>query len=109
MSSLSRISIAPSLHARIGGALVRGDPAAGTRPPTCSPGSGHDTITFESNSVDDAGTVTPGTEPEDVARLMTQRRVRPAPVTVDGGLRGIVSIGDGVKSRIGELENSGPR
>jgi CBS domain-containing protein len=49
-------------------------------------------------------TVTPETELDDVARMMTERRVRHAPVTVDGRLRGIVSIGDVVKSRIGELE-----
>jgi CBS domain-containing protein len=49
-------------------------------------------------------TVTPETELEEVARMMTERRVRHAPVTVDGALRGIVSIGDVVKSRIGELE-----
>jgi CBS domain-containing protein len=49
-------------------------------------------------------TVTPETELEEVARMMTERRVRHAPVTVDGGLHGIVSIGDVVKSRIGELE-----
>ena len=53
----------------------------------------------------DVHTVTPETELDDVARMMTERRVRHAPVTVDGGLRGIVSIGDVVKSRIGELES----
>jgi CBS domain-containing protein len=52
----------------------------------------------------DVHTVTPATELEEVARMMTERRIRHAPVTVDGGLRGIVSIGDVVKSRIGELE-----
>jgi CBS domain-containing protein len=52
----------------------------------------------------DVHTVTPDTELEDVARMMTERRIRHAPVTVGGGLRGIVSIGDVVKSRIGELE-----
>jgi CBS domain-containing protein len=52
----------------------------------------------------DVHTVTPDTELEDVARMMTERRIRHAPVTVDGGLRGIVSIGDVVKTRIGELE-----
>ncbi len=31
-------------------------------------------------------------------------RVRHAPVVADGGLRGIVSIGDVVKNRIDELE-----
>ncbi len=49
-------------------------------------------------------TVTPETGLEEVARMMTERRIRHAPVTVDGALRGIVSIGDVVKSRIGELE-----
>jgi len=52
----------------------------------------------------DVHTVTPETELDDVARMMTERRVRHAPVMVDGALRGIVSIGDVVKSRIGELE-----
>ena len=49
-------------------------------------------------------TVTPATELEDVERMMTERRVRHAPVVVDGGLLGIVSIGDVVKNRIDELE-----
>jgi CBS domain-containing protein len=52
----------------------------------------------------DVHTVTPATELEEVARMMTQRRIRHAPIMVDGHLRGIVSIGDVVKSRIGELE-----
>jgi CBS domain-containing protein len=52
----------------------------------------------------DVHTVRPETELDDVARMMTERRVRHAPVMVDGALRGIVSIGDVVKSRIGELE-----
>ena len=49
-------------------------------------------------------TVTPQTPIEDVMRMMTERRVRHAPVVVDGSLQGIVSIGDVVKIRIGELE-----
>ena len=49
-------------------------------------------------------TVTPETPLEEVMRLMTEYRVRHAPVVVDGGLRGIVSIGDVVKNRIDELE-----
>jgi CBS domain-containing protein len=49
-------------------------------------------------------TVTPQTSLEDVMRMMTEYRVRHAPVVVDGGLRGIVSIGDVVKKRIDELE-----
>src|ERR1700761_2981533 len=52
----------------------------------------------------DVHTVTPETQLDDVARMMTERRVRHAPVTVNGGLRGIVSIGDVVTSRIDELE-----
>ena len=50
-------------------------------------------------------TVTPQTQIEDVMRMMTERRVRHAPVVGDGGLQGIVSIGDVVKIRIGELES----
>ena len=49
-------------------------------------------------------TVTPQTSIEDVMRMMTERRVRHAPVVVGGSLQGIVSIGDIVKIRIGELE-----
>ena len=49
-------------------------------------------------------TVTPQTELDDVMRMMTDRRIRHAPVVVDGLLRGIVSIGDVVKNRIDELE-----
>jgi CBS domain-containing protein len=49
-------------------------------------------------------TVTPETSLEDVMRMMTEYRVRHAPVVVGGGLRGIVSIGDVVKNRIDELE-----
>ena len=49
-------------------------------------------------------TVTPQTSIEEVMRMMTQHRVRHAPVVADGGLRGIVSIGDVVKTRIDELE-----
>jgi len=49
-------------------------------------------------------TVTPETSLEDVMRMMTERRLRHAPVVVEGGLRGIVSIGDVVKNRIDELE-----
>jgi len=49
-------------------------------------------------------TVTPQTPLEEVMRLMTERRIRHAPVVAGGGLRGIVSIGDVVKNRIDELE-----
>ena len=49
-------------------------------------------------------TITPETQIEEVMRMMTERRVRHAPVVLDGSLRGIVSIGDVVKNRIDELE-----
>jgi CBS domain-containing protein len=49
-------------------------------------------------------TVTPQTPLEEVMRMMTERRVRHAPVVVDGSLQGLVSIGDVVKIRLGELE-----
>ncbi|MBA3718880.1 MAG: CBS domain-containing protein [Nocardioidaceae bacterium] len=41
---------------------------------------------------------------DDLMRLMTDKRIRHVPVVVDGQLRGLVSIGDAVKTRIGELE-----
>ncbi|WP_181312878.1 CBS domain-containing protein [Nocardioides campestrisoli] len=41
---------------------------------------------------------------EDLMLLMTQRRIRHVPVVEDGGLVGIISIGDVVKNRIQELE-----
>jgi CBS domain-containing protein len=52
----------------------------------------------------DVHTLTPETPLEEVARMMTERRVRHAPVVTGGRLRGIVSIGDVVKGRIDELE-----
>ncbi|WP_405061080.1 CBS domain-containing protein [Kribbella sp. NBC_01505] len=41
---------------------------------------------------------------DNMMRLMTDRRIRHVPIVVDGALTGLVSIGDVVKSRIGELE-----
>ncbi len=49
-------------------------------------------------------TVEPEASLEDVERLMTERRFRHVPVVVGGELHGIVSIGDVVKERIGDLE-----
>ncbi len=49
-------------------------------------------------------TITPETTLDDVMRLMTEHRMRHAPVVVDGTLRGLVSIGDVVKHRMDELE-----
>ena len=41
---------------------------------------------------------------DSLMHLMTDQRIRHVPVMVDGQLAGIISIGDVVKSRIGELE-----
>jgi CBS domain-containing protein len=49
-------------------------------------------------------TCTPDDLIDNLMRLMTDRRIRHVPVVVDGALTGIVSIGDVVKTRIGELE-----
>jgi CBS domain-containing protein len=53
----------------------------------------------------DVVTCTKETSVEDLARTMTERRIRHVPVVdADGALAGIMSIGDVVKSRISELE-----
>lgn len=52
----------------------------------------------------DVVTCAPGDGVGDLARVMTERRVRHLPVVVDGALAGIVSIGDLVKARIDMLE-----
>jgi CBS domain-containing protein len=49
-------------------------------------------------------TCVPEDEVDNLMRTMTERRIRHLPVVVDGALIGIVSIGDMVKARIGELE-----
>ncbi len=49
-------------------------------------------------------TCTPEDDLEQLARTMTEHRIRHLPVLVDGRLRGIVSIGDIVKHRIDELQ-----
>ncbi len=41
---------------------------------------------------------------DDLMRQMTVRRVRHIPVVIESELAGLVSIGDAVKARIGELE-----
>jgi CBS domain-containing protein len=41
---------------------------------------------------------------DDLMRLMTEQRVRHVPVVVEDTLRGLISIGDIVKSRMDELE-----
>ena len=40
----------------------------------------------------------------ELMQVMTEHRVRHVPVLTDGKLTGIISIGDVVKNRIGELE-----
>jgi CBS domain-containing protein len=52
----------------------------------------------------DVHTAEPDVLIEDLARTMTELRVRHVPVVVDGKLRAIVSIGDIVKQRIDELQ-----
>lgn len=52
----------------------------------------------------DVQTCTPDESTEDLARTMTDRRIRHVPVVVDGHLEAIVSIGDIVKWRIDELQ-----
>ena len=49
-------------------------------------------------------TCVPGASVHDLARTMTDHRVRHVPVVEDGRLLGIVSIGDVVKARLDELE-----
>jgi len=52
----------------------------------------------------DVFTCSPDDPIDELARQMTERRVRHVPVVVDGRLRAIVSIGDVVKQRIDELQ-----
>ena len=49
-------------------------------------------------------TATPATTVPEAMRLMTEHRVRHIPVLENGGLVGLVSIGDVVKARIMEQE-----
>jgi len=49
-------------------------------------------------------TCTPADTIAHVARLMTQRRVRHVPVVERGSLVGLVSIGDVLNTRLGEIE-----
>ncbi len=49
-------------------------------------------------------TCTPNDTTGDLMAVMTERRIRHIPVTEDGALCGIVSIGDVVKDRLDEIE-----
>jgi len=51
-------------------------------------------------------TCSPSDTVDSLTVVMTERRFRHVPVVSDGQLVGIVSIGDVVKSRIGQLEES---
>jgi CBS domain-containing protein len=53
----------------------------------------------------DVHTCKPDARIDDLMRVMTEQRIRHVPVVADGKLRGIVSIGDVVKSRMQELES----
>ena len=53
----------------------------------------------------DVVTCSPRDRAADLARVMTERRIRHLPVCDERGLVGIVSIGDLVKTRIDQLEN----
>ncbi|MGY1783095.1 CBS domain-containing protein [Geodermatophilus sp. SYSU D01036] len=50
-------------------------------------------------------TCVPGASVHDLARTMTDHRIRHVPVVEDGRLLGIVSIGDVVKARLDELQD----
>lgn len=54
----------------------------------------------------DVFTCSPTDTVDSLTVVMTERRFRHVPVLSDGQLVGIVSIGDVVKSRIGQLEQS---
>ncbi len=60
--------------------------------------------TVASIMTSDVQTCSPDDDIEDLARTMTERRIRHVPVVVDGKLHAIVSIGDVVKSRIDDLK-----
>lgn len=49
-------------------------------------------------------TCAPGDRVESLMAVMTGKRIRHLPVVADGALRGMISIGDVVKSRIEEVE-----
>lgn len=63
--------------------------------------------TAESLMTRDLITCAPDDHIDGLMRVMTNRRIRHLPVLENGRLAGIVSIGDVVKARIGELEAEG--
>ena len=81
---LSERDIALGLHER--GAGLLGDPVSAV-------------MTAEVH------TCAPTVGVQDLARMMTDRRIRHVPIVEDDALIGIVSIGDVVKARLDELED----
>ena len=69
-------------------------------------GRGEDTVSGAVSTImtSDVSDCDPGATIDEIMHLMTEHRIRHVPVVVDGRLIGIVSIGDVVKMRIGELE-----
>lgn len=67
---------------------------------------GSDALTMPVSALMTAGVTTcaPETTVNQVMAHMTRERIRHLPVTVDGRLAGIVSIGDVVKHRLDEME-----
>lgn len=67
---------------------------------------GHDLLEATVGDIMSADVVTcsPRDRAADLARIMTDRRIRHLPVCDERGLIGIVSIGDLVKTRIDQLE-----
>lgn len=68
-------------------------------------GSGLVDVTVGEIMTADVVTCSPRDRAADLARVMTERRIRHLPVCDERGLCGIVSIGDLVKARIDQLEN----
>src|SRR4029078_11741289 len=52
----------------------------------------------------DVRTCEPDTPVDDLRVMMTERRIRHVPVVSDGALKGIISIGDVVKSSLDQLQ-----
>jgi CBS domain-containing protein len=69
-------------------------------------GRAPDTLTGPVSSImtTEVTSCTPDATIDEIMHLMTEHRIRHVPVVADGRLIGIVSIGDVVKMRIGELE-----
>lgn len=68
-------------------------------------GQGTTQLAAERLMTRDLVTITPHTSVVEAMELMTRRRIRHLPVLEDGGLVGLVSIGDLVKARIDEAEH----